>query len=384
MYNRHEMKTKILPSGEKNEPAAMKNKQPFPPGLWIWYTVEDQHLWSESLYRITGIDSRTRPSFNLWLELVLDDDLLMFLDTVNTLLCCSKPRSFAFRIVGKDKVVKKIQCFAEALTTGSPEIYDIAFLCSEANGQDIYPRQSGPVAAKKEPDIFRERLLSVIAHDLKNSFNSVIGFSNLLLTNMQRYNRQRITQYIGNIHSSANIAGSLLEKLLQWAALQGNRWNLVFEETDINGLTAEVIEQIKPAADYKQIQITGKLQENIKIYTDAEAVKIILRNLLSNAIKYSYHNGEVLVTVNTSPFDVRFSVADYGMGLSPGDVRQILNSPVNISQTGTDNEKGTGIGISICKELAKLLGGNFWVKSKKGKGSEFGFNLPKKKTNTGN
>ncbi|HEY4789376.1 MAG TPA: ATP-binding protein, partial [Bacteroidales bacterium] len=367
--------TKIQTFGYYIEFETMKSNQPFPFGLWIWYTVEEQHLWSESLYKLTGIDQDIRPNFQLWLEIIHCDDLPLFLNFIDKLLDGSKPCPLIFRITCPNKSVKKVECFAEVLTTGSPEIVDIAFLCSDITQNDNTIKQIATKPEITKSALFQERLFAVIAHDLKNSFNSVKGFSELLLTRLPCYNKQKIAQYIDKIHTSACNANTMLENLLHWTRVHNNGWNPVIEETDLTELVNEVIQQLNPTACYKQIRILEQVPENLKVFTDAEAVKIILRNLLSNAIKFSYKGKAVLIFVQAELNCIKVSVTDYGIGMTQNETEQIFNSSINVSKTGTENEKGTGIGISVCKELVEILGGRLCIESCKEKGTTVSFDL---------
>ena len=150
------------------------------------------------------------------------------------------------------------------------------------------------------------------------------------------------------------------------------------KEFNLNHSCNGVVELLKPNANYKNITITSLEAENIMVYADINMLNTILRNLISNAIKFTNNGGNINIYAQQNSSDVIISVSDNGIGIAPEIVTNLFDIKQVHSSKGTNNEKGTGLGILLCKEFVEQHGGKIWVESELGKGSEFKFTLPVK------
>jgi PAS domain S-box-containing protein len=228
----------------------------------------------------------------------------------------------------------------------------------------------------RELNATKDKFFSIIAHDLKHPFNSILGFSNLLTTNLHKYNQEKIMEFVQIINISAQNAFNLLGNLLEWSMVQTD--NIDFKP-EIFILESLVIDTIKITAGNslaKNIHVSYEIKETIQIFADRNMINTVLRNLLNNAIKYTHKNGTVKIIALTEENTVKVSVRDNGVGINSEKIDKLFTISEKISTQGTDAEKGTGLGLILCKEFVQKNKGRIWVESEIGKGSEFFFTLP--------
>ena len=228
----------------------------------------------------------------------------------------------------------------------------------------------------KELNASKDKFFSIIAHDLKNPFNSIIGLSEMLKDEISTGDLSTMESYAKQINDSAVQTLRLLENLLEWANSQTGK--IGFNPTIINLSTLfnEEFGVLNEMATGKNIKINSSFPENLTIIADKNMIKTILRNLISNAIKFTQNDGNVEVMAKIDQENVEFSVSDTGIGMTEENLAKLFRIDSNLSTRGTQNEKGTGLGLFLCKEFVEKHGGNIWAESEQGKGSIFKFILP--------
>ncbi len=222
----------------------------------------------------------------------------------------------------------------------------------------------------------KDKLFSIIAHDLKGPFNSLLGFTQMLDEDMKKLSDEEIIQITKYIHEASNRLFKLTKNLLDWARLQIDAINPKPEKLNVEHFITEFMETIKPAASEKGISLNIKIDDEVSVYTDPQILDTVLRNLIANSIKYTNNGGIVNLIVNSGKDKTIFIVKDNGVGIEPNNLRQIFNEEEFYSTNGTEGEKGTGLGLKICKELIEMSGGRLKGESKLGDGTEFSFTLP--------
>jgi len=222
----------------------------------------------------------------------------------------------------------------------------------------------------------KDKLFTIIAHDLKNPFNSILGFSELLLENLREYDIFKTEKFVKNIGAVAKNTLNLLENLLDWAKTQTGQISFSPEKLDLTTIIAEIIELLNSAAQIKNITLNYLQIEPVSIYADANMIKTILRNLISNAIKYTNSSGKVFIYAIPSTDHIEITVSDNGLGMSEDVKNNLFTDGEQTSLQGTTGEKGTGLGLLICKDFVEKHGGKIWAESDLGKGSTFKFTLP--------
>ncbi len=220
------------------------------------------------------------------------------------------------------------------------------------------------------------KFLSIIAHDLRSPFSSIIGILELLKLSLKEFNKDEIEEYINLVYNSANNTLVLLDNLLVWAVSQNKEKNFKPVKINLYELLREEIENLKTLARQKQIAISHSIKPDLNVTADLQMVKTILRNLINNAIKYTNINGEIAINACEIKQFVEVSVKDNGIGISSENQRKLFKIDTFHSTPGTHDEKGTGLGLLLCKEFVELHGGNIRIESEAGKGSRFAFTLP--------
>ncbi|MGM0612762.1 MAG: PAS domain S-box protein [Bacteroidota bacterium] len=240
------------------------------------------------------------------------------------------------------------------------------------------------IANKKNEEQLKEnvetknKFFSIIAHDLKSPFNSLIGLSDILYQEMVENEEER-TEIYKNLNETAKEGYSLLENLLFWTRSQLGKVEHNEELFRLKYCISSVFTLLENNANLKNIQLVSHVDEDIKIWGDKNKIKTILRNLISNSLKYSYSGSKVVVDVEKNDHDVIISIQDFGIGMPEEMTDKLFKMGDNTKRPGTNNEKGTGLGLLISKEFVDHHNGHIWVESKKDEGSIFYVSLPLKK-----
>lgn len=222
----------------------------------------------------------------------------------------------------------------------------------------------------------KDRLFSIIAHDLKNPFISLLGFSEYLSTEISTLTPAEIAEYADNINTSAKNIFSLLENLLQWSRLQTGQIEPSTSKFELNHLLENVIYLYKNAAEQKKIKINTALHTTpLYVNADSNMVETVLRNLISNAVKFSGENSEINIVSKDLDRKFEICVCDNGIGMDSETLNNIFRPGEFSSRSGTANEKGTGLGLLLCREFIEINNGVLRVESIEGEGSRFYFTL---------
>lgn len=222
----------------------------------------------------------------------------------------------------------------------------------------------------------KDKFFSIIAHDLKGPFNSIIGFSELLEEQIKNKNYEGIEKYAEVIHHSSQKALNLLTNLLAWASVQTGRIQFQPEFFDLNRVLNEVFELIADQASQKSVSVISELTDSLQVFADKKMMATILRNLVSNGVKFTQEGGMVLVDARIESHQLLVSVRDTGIGIPKENINKLFRIDENLSTAGTKKEKGTGLGLLLCKEFLEMHGGEIKVESVPDKGSVFSFWLP--------
>ncbi|NOZ47819.1 MAG: HAMP domain-containing histidine kinase [Chlorobi bacterium] len=225
----------------------------------------------------------------------------------------------------------------------------------------------------------KDRFFSIISHDLRSPFNTILGFSELLMQNLNNRHTDENYEYAKIINDSAASTFELLENLLTWSKIQGNNVKYQPEELRILDVINECIAKLKHIAEAKNIVLYNNYNEDtLIVYADVEMLKTVIRNLISNAIKFSEPRSTITINANESGNNVVVSVNDEGVGISEEHKKHLFKIEKNITTPGTAKEKGSGLGLILCNEFVKINKGTIWVKSTEGEGSTFFISLPQK------
>jgi PAS domain S-box-containing protein len=228
----------------------------------------------------------------------------------------------------------------------------------------------------KQLNATKDKFFSIISHDLRNPLGAIFNFSELILENTEIGKFDKVYMYTEVIQKTTKQTLDLLINLLEWSRLQSGKIN--YEPKNINLLQAVQESLNLLEANYKEKGITASIQipENLSAYADESMLKTILRNLLSNAIKFSNSNDKIIITSVKTKNDILITIEDTGLGIKKEALEKLFNLEQSFSTKGTQQEKGTGLGLILCKDFIAKHGGRIWVKSQENEGSKFHFTIP--------
>ena len=222
----------------------------------------------------------------------------------------------------------------------------------------------------------KDKLFSIIAHDLKSPFTSILGFSELSLEQLQQKDLERAEKSIEHGISSVNRTLNLLENLLAWAKSQNGQIDFTPVQLDIEPFIKDAVKSLEPSANLKKIKLEYTPSAKITVKADKNMLQTILRNLVSNAIKFTGLGGEVRIISTSEGNHVKITITDTGVGMDEETLKSLFTLESNKSTHGTAMEMGSGLGLVLCKEFVEVHGGEIVAESKPGKGSRFSFTLP--------
>ncbi len=233
--------------------------------------------------------------------------------------------------------------------------------------------------ALRHANITKDKFFSIIAHDLKNPFNAIIGFTSLLMAEYDNIDDIERRSYIENIHLASNTTYRLLENLLEWSRTQTGKIKFTPSLFDLSAAVNEVTSLQQTQAAKKGLKVISEIPFNTNVFADKNMIKTVLRNLISNAIKFT-SSGEIRITAKKKKEHLEVCVSDTGIGIPESGIDKIFKLDEQYLAEGTEFEKGTGIGLILSKEFINKHEGSIWVKSKKNMGSKFCFTLPTNKS----
>ena len=231
-------------------------------------------------------------------------------------------------------------------------------------------------AILKELNANKDKLFSIIAHDLRSPFIGFLGISELLNKKLKEGDISKCETYVTLINSSAKSTFLLLDNLLNWAKSQTKQINFTPQKIIFSSFIRKILETSNSSATIKNISLNYSQLDEIEVYADENMLAVILRNLISNGIKFTKTGGYITVSGKLEQNQAQITVSDNGIGMKKKIIKKLFRFSTNNSSLGTENEKGSGIGLVLCKEFVEKQGGVIWVESKEGKGSDFKFTLP--------
>lgn len=222
----------------------------------------------------------------------------------------------------------------------------------------------------------KDKLFSIIAHDLRGPFSAILGFSEMLAEDYRNMNQEELGNNLLMIKNASQKAFELLENLLAWSLAQTGKIDFHPEEIDLKAKIMKNIQLFQKLATEKGIHVSVEIQDNLTVIGDRNMTNTVLRNLLANAIKFTPEMGRIKIEAQRTNGQVEILVCDTGVGIGREDIPKLFDPLVMYSTKGTLKEKGTGLGLILCKEFVEKQGGCIGVDSEKGKGSTFRFSLP--------
>lgn len=225
----------------------------------------------------------------------------------------------------------------------------------------------------------RDKLYSVIAHDLRSPLGSIKMVLNMLIINLPPETiGEEMHELLTVANQTTEETFALLDNLLKWTKSQIGRLKICYQDTNIVEILQSVMDIFNMVADLKGISIKLDAPERMMANADIDMIKTVVRNLLSNAIKFSRENSTIVISATTEDGKAIISVKDSGCGIAEEDQAKLLHTDTHFSTFGTNNEEGSGLGLLLCQDFVEKNNGKLWFTSKKGEGSTFSFSIPLK------
>ncbi len=222
----------------------------------------------------------------------------------------------------------------------------------------------------------KDKLFSIIGHDLRSPISSVMGMIQILREKYKVLGPDKIEEFLNMMFEGIENGFKLLENLLEWSRFQIGMTQFNPRDFELKSLIDTNLQLLKSAAESKNIELSTNLNNKIGVHGDENMINTVLRNLLSNAIKFTHTGGKVKVNANQNNEDICITVEDTGIGMENDDIKKLFKPGENFSTYGTKNEKGTGLGLCLCNEFIEKHNTSIIVESVPGKGSKFSFKLP--------
>ena len=222
----------------------------------------------------------------------------------------------------------------------------------------------------------KDKFFAIISHDLRSPFNGILGFANLLVENYDNFDDSHRKEIILLLRESSQSAFELLENLLSWSRIQRGQIEINKEKLNLKELVENSIAPYKYNASKKNIDIITDIPIDAQIFIDKNTIMITIANLVNNAIKFTPEGGHIKINYNKNKVNIELHIIDNGIGMTAEVIEKLFRIDENISTRGTNNEKGTGLGLILCKEFIQKNGGNLSVISEVEKGSDFIITIP--------
>ena len=285
-------------------------------------------------------------------------------------------------LTGKTETDDVIKAFEVGASDYVTKPFHPAEILARVQTQLDLKRSRDELAARnqelKELNANKDTFFSIIAHDLRNPLSGLLNLAEMLEEDYDTMDEDEVKQFIRLINDSAQQFHRLLNNLLQWARFEMGKMEFNPEILDLNEIVESNIKLFSMNATEKSIDIKNHIPENLTVQGDPNMLDTILRNILSNGIKFTDKGGKIEISHASNPEEHIIKISDTGMGMESDQLEDLFSIENMESTDGTNEEKGTGLGLVLCKQMIEKNGGSINVESEPGEGTTFSFTLPKK------
>lgn len=296
-----------------------------------------------------------------------------------------------FAIKQKEKEIHVLEVENEIKKTQRNGLFIVAILLLSMFGIGFYfyrqkIKTNKIILSQKEAldelNATKDKLFSIVSHDLRSSVNALKSSNTKLLNNLETKNYSELDSLLHKNNAIANSSYNLLDNLLNWAQQQTNQLFFQKESLHLHSIVQQVEYNYKPLASNKNIELINKVEKNIFVFMDLDSLKIIMRNILDNALKFSKENGIISIYTQNSEADfIKLIIEDSGIGMSANVIQELLQENMQLSKKNNKEIIGTGLGMQLCKSMIAKNEGKLDIESKEGLGTKIILFLPKDKTN---
>lgn len=241
--------------------------------------------------------------------------------------------------------------------------------------EDITPLKTAEEEIQKSTKN-KELIYSVIAHDLKSPLSGFLDLTQMMAESSKDMSTDQVEEVSAEMFYMAKGIYSLLENLLDWSKIQTGRISYKPATLHLREMVMMIFELMKKSAEKKTLSLINEIPDTLYLYADANMCNTVIRNLISNAIKFSFRDGMITVGTEESDEIVKIFISDTGKGILPEDIPKLFNSDEHFTTAGTEYEKGTGLGLTLCDEFVRTMNGSIQVESEVNKGTTFIISLP--------
>lgn len=346
-------------------------------GGWSVDVINNTLLWSDEVRRIHEVSDDFIPTVEEGIQFYTASYVEKIKEVFTQCVKNGIPFDEELQIVSAKGRLVSVRSTGEAVRDRHGKIVMV-----QGSFQDISEQKKIEAQLKEnekrltELNASKDKFFSIIAHDLRSPFNSILGLSELLAELIEEKDFEDAEKISHLILDSSRKAVNLLLNLLEWSRAQTGRLEFNPEFIHLNNLIQDVVDLIQITANNKNIKIETQLHKNALAFVDKAMISTIIRNLLSNAIKFSHVGGQIIVSLVHEPTHWIISVEDQGVGIDPQHIEKLFKIDESVSTKGTKDESGTGLGLILCKEFVSRHQGKINVESTVGAGSCFTIKIP--------
>lgn len=334
---------------------------------------------SESFNKIMGYTEEERVGKNIFDFIYKDDKNRLKQQFFNLIKKHEEVERLVFRAYHKDGTIRHIEGYGKNMLKSSVVKGVILNYRDETEQKENEKEIKNQNIQLKKLNATKDKFFSIIAHDLKNPFQGIIGFSEMIKEDAEKQNLNKIKKFAEYIFNVSNQTYKLLDNLLNFTRSQIGLIKYNPEIINIKELVEEGIVLVQSTAEVKGVKLIDETNQKHTAYADESMISTVIRNLISNAVKFTSEGGYVKVQTENSNEKVVIKIIDCGVGIKEDDISKLFKADLNFTTFGTENEKGTGLGLVVCKDFTVKNGGTITVESDVGKGSTFTVTLPANK-----
>lgn len=355
-------------------------------GVWEFWPTKQKYFGDKNLKELYGFsENELSEELDDWSALVYADDRELMSKTFSDFLKSSK-REFKLehRIYRKDGSVGWVVDYGVLFDEDNEKPLRLI-----GTTTDITERKEAEIELHKSKEQLlkyaeelktlnasKDKFFSIISHDLRSPFNSLLGVSEFISESFDELSKQEIREAVENIYQSSRQVYNLILNLLEWSRIQTGRLFIEKSELNITELIENAVNLYKQNADTKNIELKFNSSYKLTGYADKYMIETVLRNLISNAIKFTPKGGKISIDTLKGENFIEVAITDTGIGISKENQKKLFRIDQQFRTEGTANEKGTGLGLILCKEFVEKNDGILTLKSEEGKGSKFVFTIP--------
>ena len=372
----HSIKKELIETKRRYELAVEAGKT----GVWEYIPSERKTIVDSGFLKLFGLQSELKSyDANEWMSFIPMEDLELINSKLNELIEGRTDNySFEHRIKRTDGTIRWVISKGKRINEGNA-VKIIGTLTDITELKETEKKLKHYSDNLKKSNTAKDNLFSIIAHDLRNPFHTILGASELLASYSNEMNAEEIKETAQNIYRSASNVYNLLVNLLEWSRFQSGKLEVNKTQFNLCEIVNQVIELYAEQSERKKIRIHSQCEDKCNVFADKYMMESVVRNLISNAIKFTPSGKSIeIVCKNLNDDHAEFSVRDYGVGIPANIKSKLFQIDSQISTKGTEQEKETGLGLVLCKDFIEKNGGTISFESEVGKGSLFKVTIPKK------